>query len=505
VTDHQQALERLRGGGGTKKAEDSTDSSAHEPKASGKGLSEEESPLEERTAGPPDRKPFDEGNEEDESDPSAAKKLGVLVTTPNGDVSENLTKAGEINNFKKMSRGEIRINAVKRASDTLSFCFGLGPPAAEALANSRKIKIHIPPLYKLRRMTADDSSSVLPIVADMGSLEMSFVDELGLSEGNICEKKEKECFFDETFCLPRLNIPASSIETARDIDTALKAAEAAVDAVEIFMTLGIFEAAEEGGELLFKQWLKRQRKKGRAAKELRDAGKELSRELEQLRKKIAKDPKSVRRSSVKGYDAEIRAGKHTYRRRTDGTWCRFTTEKCGIKFDAKFESDIDRALPASKAPAEPAAPGLGEQMIKEERKTGIPADAASQSHKHKTDFRAGSGELVESAHMVPTVVVKKVQDYSRSDALTVLLPKGTHRKYDKHWKKWARQRRRELRSQGLPEYVSVAEWEAALNRAAASVPELAGRTADTMSFMIRTEFYQTLGLEPTLLLPLPRR
>jgi len=44
--------------------------------------------------------------------------------------------------------------------------------------------------------------------------------------------------------------------------------------------------------------------------------------------------------------------------------------------------------------------------------------------------------------------------------------------------------------------VTVAEWEEVLNRAIQSVPELRGRTADTISFMIRTELYQTLGLKP---------
>ena len=49
----------------------------------------------------------------------------------------------------------------------------------------------------------------------------------------------------------------------------------------------------------------------------------------------------------------------------------------------------------------------------------------------------------------------------------------------------------------------MAEWERVLNDAADSVPGLRGRTADTMSFLIRTELYQTLGLKPDQLIRLP--
>ena len=306
---------------------------------------EGESAAEQDKLAPSNKESQDESDKGKGVDSSTAKKLSVLITTPGSDVSENLTKAGEIENFKDMKRGEIKEHAVKRAIDTLSFCFGLAPSAAEALANTRKINILIPPLRKLRQMTADDSSSVLPIVADMGLLEKSFVDELGLSAGNLCEKKEEKCLFGETFCLPTLNFTVSDIKTARNIDTAIKATEAAVDAVDIFMGLGIFEAAEEGGEFLFKQWLRQQRKKGIKAKKLREA-KRLFKEQKKLRKKVAKDPKSVRPSKLEGYDVEIKVGGHTYRRKPkpDGTWCRFTKKKCGIKFDKKLEQEINSRI-----------------------------------------------------------------------------------------------------------------------------------------------------------------
>jgi hypothetical protein len=51
--------------------------------------------------------------------------------------------------------------------------------------------------------------------------------------------------------------------------------------------------------------------------------------------------------------------------------------------------------------------------------------------------------------------------------------------------------------------VTVKEWERILNAAAASVPGLRGRTAEPMSFMIRHELYQTIGLQPDHLKRIP--
>ena len=143
--------------------------------------------------------------------------------------------------------------------------------------------------------------------------------------------------------------------------------------------------------------------------------------------------------------------------------------------------------------------GLGEKMIKSQKKSGLNVDVAAQPFHKKTDFRKGSGKKVEAAHMVPTVAVGKLQNYSRSRALTVLLPRKLHRQFDAEWMKEARK----LRRRGITE-ITVQEWEMMLVDAAHSVKGLKGRTADTMAFMIRIEFYQTLGLEPTLKLPLPK-
>lgn len=149
-----------------------------------------------------------------------------------------------------------------------------------------------------------------------------------------------------------------------------------------------------------------------------------------------------------------------------------------------------------------AAPGIGERMIKEEKRTGLNVDVAAQEHRHKTDYRAGSGREVQSAHTVNSSSVSGLPNYVRDKALTVLLPAKHHKAFDDYWKAWARERISKLKP-GEEPMVAVAEWEQVLNRALDSVPELRGRTADTMSFMIRTELYQTLGLKPDQLIRLP--
>jgi RHS repeat-associated protein len=174
------------------------------------------------------------------------------------------------------------------------------------------------------------------------------------------------------------------------------------------------------------------------------------------------------------------------------------------KLEQKLEQQIEHKVEqsAEKAVTKSAAPGLGEQMIKEEKRSGLNVDLAAQEHRHKTDYRKGSGKDVQSAHMVNSSSVSDISDYVRDRALTALLPAKQHKAFDDYWKKWARDRLAAAKP-GEELKVTVAEWEKVLNEAAESVPELSGRTAETMSFMIRTELYQTLGLQPDQLIRIP--
>jgi len=170
--------------------------------------------------------------------------------------------------------------------------------------------------------------------------------------------------------------------------------------------------------------------------------------------------------------------------------------KVGKQVTTKIGQSADRVA------AKTAAPGLGEQMIKEGKREGLNVDVAAQEHRHMSKYREGSGKDIESAHLVNSSSVRDVPGYIRERAVTVLLPTKQHRAFDDHWKAWARKKLAEA-TPGEEVRVTVAEWEKVLNRAIESVPELRGRTADTISFMIRTELYQTLGLKSDQLIRVP--
>jgi hypothetical protein len=170
--------------------------------------------------------------------------------------------------------------------------------------------------------------------------------------------------------------------------------------------------------------------------------------------------------------------------------------KVGRQVSTKIGQNADTVI------AKTAAPGLGEQLIKEEKRSGLNVDVAAQEHRHKSDYRKGSGKDVQSAHLVNSSSVSDVPGYLREKAVTVLLPTKQHKAFDDYWKAWARRQLAKAKP-GEEVRVTVAEWEKVLNSAIESVSELRGRTADTISFMIRTELYQTLGLKPDQLIRVP--
>ena len=108
---------------------------------------------------------------------------------------------------------------------------------------------------------------------------------------------------------------------------------------------------------------------------------------------------------------------------------------------------------------------------------------------------------MQSAHQIPTSAARDLFEYSRSRALTVLMPRDVHAAFDNAWKDWAREQVARGRTT-----VTVQEFLRVLDQAAAGVPQLKGRTADTMSWLFQVEAYQSLGLGPddTLRLPYSR-
>jgi hypothetical protein len=123
---------------------------------------------------------------------------------------------------------------------------------------------------------------------------------------------------------------------------------------------------------------------------------------------------------------------------------------------------------------------------------------AVQPHNVKTQFREASGSAVQSAHLIPSSAAEEIVGYSRGKALTSLMPKQYHGAFDAGWREWSLAQVKAGRTT-----VTVEEFLRVLDRSAEAVPQLAGRTSDTMSWLFRVEAYQTLGLSPGDLVRIP--
>ena len=100
---------------------------------------------------------------------------------------------------------------------------------------------------------------------------------------------------------------------------------------------------------------------------------ELARTNDLLRQRV-RDPNNVRSVSdpelSARYDAEVRVGDHVYRRsRSNRTWCRFSTRRCGIDL-GDVNARVDAALP--KAQGGPGGSDLGTRASGRPRATPEP-------------------------------------------------------------------------------------------------------------------------------------
>ncbi len=144
------------------------------------------------------------------------------------------------------------------------------------------------------------------------------------------------------------------------------------------------------------------------------------------------------------------------------------------------------------------APPLGETQIKSGQRSGLNVDVAVQPHDVKTAFREGPGSAVQSAHQIPSSAARDLAGYSRSKAVTSLMPRQFHGAFDAGWKNWSHAQVAAGRTT-----VTVEEFLRVLEQSVEAVPQLRGRTADTMTWLFQIEAYGTLGLSPTDLLRIP--
>ena len=221
---------------------------------------------------------------------------------------------------------------------------------------------------------------------------------------------------------------------------------------------------------------------------------------------------------VSGYSVEVQieGTEHFLARKPGGTWCLFssTPKGCGaISVAATVDelfADIGRELGTSKA-VKIGNTGRVDiaSAVADAKQAGfigaagepVGVNLAVQPHSAASEVRGAlgvSGKDVQSAHHAPTAGVKTVAGYSREGALTVLLPRATHKAFDDYWKQWAIAQR-----QAGATHVTVERFVGIVDRAIQQTPNIDAKTKGAMSFVLQKEFYRDLGLKPTDLIPLP--
>jgi len=102
------------------------------------------------------------------------------------------------------------------------------------------------------------------------------------------------------------------------------------------------------------------KKSGAPGKRLPDAD---SKELRgMLEKRGNLQPVTDETLLSEGYHLEVRGKDHTYRRKTDGSWCRFSTRECGFEVDPEIAKMVDRGIVEEKLPQGPAEPRRPEKV-----------------------------------------------------------------------------------------------------------------------------------------------
>lgn len=168
-------------------------------------------------------------------------------------------------------------------------------------------------------------------------------------------------------------------------------------------------------------------------------------------------------------------------------WGDYTVPKATVPHGRPASKTLSSVVVAKK--------GIGQKYIQDP--VSVNVDLGTQKHSDASKVKRKDLEL-QSAHIGPTSALREVLGYSRSKALTVLLPTSVHRKFDKHWQGWAKDQVAKGRTHArMDEFLGV------LKDAMDSVDELSGRTAHTMYWMAFHEVYSDLELKPDSAIRLP--
>jgi hypothetical protein len=234
---------------------------------------------------------------------------------------------------------------------------------------------------------------------------------------------------------------------------------------------------------------------------------------------VAQNPGRVRPSHMEGYNLEvpIEGTDHFLARKKSGGWCLFSGSPngCGAITVAKTVDDlfaeIGRELGLDKLTTRIGNSAKVDiaKAVHDAKDAGfvgaagepVGVDLVVQAHRDASDTRAAigvSGHDVQSAHHAPSSAVKGVAGYNREDALTVLLPRATHKAFDDTWKEWSIAQRHAGKTQA-----TIAEFLRVVDGAIEKTPDILPRTKDAMSTVLFNEFYRDLALKPDDLIDLP--
>ena len=256
---------------------------------------------------------------------------------------------------------------------------------------------------------------------------------------------------------------------------------------------------------------------------------QLKAELAELRRS-ARDATKVRRPTDPRFDAEIATSAngepHTYDRERPApghesepvSWCRFSPAPgaCGAPVHPEVDRWVDEAIEAiqrkttGKKPPPPKETTLTAAEYRKRKAAAQkafkfgdkPSQIGAEVGRHRDapatrEAEGLSGRHVQSAHDAPSSFMKSLDDYSRDNAITMLLDRPRHRSFDQIWKDWAQDQRRLGHAE-----VSVDELRWVMEDAIERAP-ITDAQKSALHTLLLDELTQKHGLGPAAKLDLP--
>jgi hypothetical protein len=182
-------------------------------------------------------------------------------------------------------------------------------------------------------------------------------------------------------------------------------------------------------------------------------------------------------------------------RRTATRTAAVATERGGAVFARAEAKQSARAAATDIASEKIKSPSNAEVIDPEALAELPPTDLVTSTHKDKNKVRNNDSKLnPESAHGGPTSALKKVPDYSRSNAVTVLLPKKLHRAWDSIWMSRAREKVRSTSSKTITVGELLSFQEEGL-MTMVEQGKMSHAMAGNIQLMLHLEYFVTLKLD----------